>query len=209
MIFDTRDHNSQMSHFDQYDSFWLFGYGSLIWKAGFSYLERKPAWIFDWSRRFWQGSHDHRGTPQAPGRVVTLIKDHGARCDGMAYRITPAVLQQLDMREKNGYLRELVSIHFAGSDLAQGLIYLATPENAAFLGEAPMAEMARQIADAEGPSGHNSEYLLNLDGALQELGVVDEHVATLAAHVEEIVGEITGKTVRETVQEKVPVTSNK
>ena len=184
MSLDTRDHNAQLSHFDQYDSFWLFGYGSLIWKADFAYLERQPAWIFDWIRRFWQGSHDHRGTPQAPGRVVTLVAEPGARCDGMAYRITPAVLAQLDSREKNGYLRELVPIYFAGQDLAVGLIYVATPENAAFLGEAPLAQMAEQIVHAVGPSGSNSEYLLNLDQALQQQGVADEHVATLAAYVQ-------------------------
>lgn len=191
MTFDTRDHNAQMSHFDQADSFWLFGYGSLIWKADFPFLERQPAWIFDWSRRFWQGSQDHRGTPLAPGRVVTLVPEMGARCDGMAYRITPAVLQQLDMREKNGYLRELVPIHFApqlvsGSISAQsveGLIYLATPDNAAFLGAAPLSHMARQIAYASGPSGSNSEYLLNLERALQELGVQDQHVSALASLV--------------------------
>lgn len=183
MTFDTRGHNGQMTHFDQHDSFWLFGYGSLIWKADFPFLERQPAWIFDWSRRFWQGSHDHRGTPNAPGRVVTLISESGARCDGMAYRIKPEVLEQLDIREKNGYLRELVPIHFADHSSSVGLIYLATSENEAFLGEAPLPEMARQIAAAQGPSGRNSEYLLNLDRALHKLGVNDRHVSALASLV--------------------------
>lgn len=181
MTFDTRGHNGRMTHFDQHDSFWLFGYGSLIWKADFAYLERKPAWIFDWSRRFWQGSHDHRGTPSAPGRVVTLVSEKGARCDGMAYRITPAVLAQLDVREKNGYLRELVPIHFTATSAVEGLIYLATPDNAAFLGEAPLVQMAEQIAKAHGPSGDNTEYLLNLERALYELGVSDQHVSALAS----------------------------
>ena len=193
MTFDTRSHNGQMSHFDQADSFWLFGYGSLIWKADFPFLERQPAWIFDWSRRFWQGSHDHRGTPQAPGRVVTLVPEPTARCDGMAYRITPAVLQQLDMREKNGYLRELVPIHLSApsvvvngsAEVVEGLIYLATPDNAAFLGAAPLSQMAAQIAKAKGPSGSNSEYLLNLEQALQELGVQDWHVTALASLVKQ------------------------
>lgn len=181
MTFDTRGHNGQMTHFDQHDSFWLFGYGSLIWKADFAFLERRPAWIFDWSRRFWQGSHDHRGTPSAPGRVVTLITDPGARCDGMAYRIEPTVLQQLDSREKNGYLRELVPIHFSPTHSAVGLIYVATPDNEAFLGEAPLECMAQQIVQAQGPSGSNSEYLLNLDRALHEMGVSDRHVSALAS----------------------------
>lgn len=181
MTFDTTAHNSHMTHFDRRDSFWLFGYGSLIWKADFPFLERKPAWIEHWSRRFWQGSHDHRGTPQAPGRVVTLIQDRGARCDGMAYRIRPEVLRQLDIREKNGYLRELVPIHFTATSAEEGLIYLATPDNDAFLGAASLTAMAGQIADARGPSGSNREYLLNLEQALHALGVSDSHVSALAA----------------------------
>lgn len=181
MTFDTTGHNSRMTHFDQHDSFWLFGYGSLIWKADFPFLERKSAWIEHWSRRFWQGSHDHRGTPEAPGRVVTLIPDQGAQCYGMAYRIQPDVLHQLDIREKNGYLRERVPIHFTPASSAEGLIYLATSDNDAFLGDASLMAMAGQIAQAQGPSGSNREYLLNLERALRGLGVSDVHVSALVA----------------------------
>ena len=59
--------NQRMNKFDGHAQVWLFGYGSLIYKADFPYIERRPASIEGWTRRFWQGSHEHRGTPMAPG----------------------------------------------------------------------------------------------------------------------------------------------
>ncbi|WP_136247857.1 gamma-glutamylcyclotransferase [Halomonas borealis] len=183
MAHDTTEQNRQMTHFDDHDALWLFGYGSLIWKADFPYLERRPARIHGWRRRFWQGSHDHRGTPEAPGRVATLVAEPGAACQGMAYRISPATLRPLDVREKNGYLRELTPLHFDDGTTATGLTYLATADNAAFLGAAPLDAIARQIAAAEGPSGPNRDYLLHLETALAELGVHETHVSDLARRV--------------------------
>lgn len=168
--------NQQMSRFDGHQRVWLFGYGSLIYKADFAWLERRPAHIRDWSRRFWQGSHDHRGTPQAPGRVVTLIPDPGAVCAGMAYLITPEVFSHLDHREKNGYLRHVITIEFGDGDHVEGLIYIATATNAAFLGSASDMQIARHIATAKGPSGSNRDYLMHLADALRDMGECDAHV---------------------------------
>jgi len=87
-------------------SLWVFGYGSLIWRPGFDYLERRRARLHGWQRRFWQGSHDHRGVPERPGRVVTLVETGHGHCDGMAYRLDEATVtrafENLDHREKNG-----------------------------------------------------------------------------------------------------------
>ena len=183
-MLDTTALNQQRNFFDGHAEIWLFGYGSLIWKADFAYLERRPAFITGWERRFWQGSHDHRGTPETPGRVATLIRAKNAICHGMAYRITPEVLAPLDVREKNGYLREKVPLTFVdkqgnGTEQSEGLIYLASDDNPAFLGEAPLTDIAQQIAHAHGPSGANKEYLLNLATALRELGAEDAHIFAL------------------------------
>ncbi len=164
------------------DRTWVFGYGSLIYKVDFPYVEREPASIFDWERRFWQGSHDHRGTPSAPGRVVTLIPSPGAVCRGMAYLIGHDVFEHLDHREKNGYERYPVSISLDRSGPAvNGLIYVAAEDNHAYLGPADLEEVAAQISCSSGPSGSNTEYVLQLAHALRQLGEHDQHVHTLEA----------------------------
>ncbi|MEM1112477.1 MAG: gamma-glutamylcyclotransferase [Pseudomonadota bacterium] len=163
-------------------STWVFGYGSLIYKVDFPFQESAVGRIHGWQRRFWQGSHDHRGTPDAPGRVVTLVEEPGASCIGVAYRVTHAVFEHLDHREKNGYERVEVDIHLrdCGSTVA-GLMYHAAEDNPAFLGPASLEELAAHIGSSHGPSGSNRDYLLYLAEALRELGDQDEHVFALEA----------------------------
>jgi len=228
MTADTIAINQKMDQFDGHHSVWLFGYGSLIYKADFPYLQRRPASIANWTRRFWQGSHDHRGTPEAPGRVVTLIEAPGAICHGMAYLITPEVFAHLDHREKNGYLRLATPISFGDGDgdgdgngngddavaaevvgaagaafsgaagdgsgnqagtaagSVLGLVYIATPDNIAFIGEASERDIAEHIARSAGPSGPNSDYLNHLAHALRELGRDDPHVFEIERHLVEL-----------------------
>ena len=178
--------NQRMDKFDGHHSVWLFGYGSLIFKADFPFLERRPASIANWTRRFWQGSHDHRGTDIAPGRVATLVAEAGAHCHGMAYLITPEVFAHLDHREKNGYLRLAIDMSFDDGNSTEGLVYIATEDNAAFLGEATELAIAQQIASASGPSGRNRDYLNHLARALRELGKDDEHVFAIERHLFEM-----------------------
>jgi glutathione-specific gamma-glutamylcyclotransferase len=183
MSHDTIAINQRMDKFDGHHSVWLFGYGSLIYKADFPFIERRPASIANWTRRFWQGSHDHRGTEAAPGRVVTLVPQAGAVCDGMAYLITPQVFAHLDYREKNGYLRLATDITFDDATTAEGLVYIATEDNAAFLGPASEYDIARHIAASHGPSGPNREYLLELAQALRSMGKDDPHVFAIESYL--------------------------
>ncbi len=168
------------------EAIWLFGYGSLIFKADFPYQQRRPASIVGWSRRFWQGSHDHRGTEQAPGRVVTLIESAGSICQGMAYQITSDNLEHLDFREKNGYLRFNTTLTFGDLSQHEGLVYIATEDNDAFLGSASEQQIAQHIAASSGPSGQNSDYLFALAGALRELSAEDAHVFNIEQYLMQI-----------------------
>jgi glutathione-specific gamma-glutamylcyclotransferase len=162
---------------------WVFGYGSLIWRPDIEYLEVRVVRLDGWMRRFWQGSHDHRGVPQAPGRVVTLLQRPGESCGGVAYRISAtvaaSVFAELDYREKNGYVRRDVQLQCVDGNEFAAIVYIATERNFAYLGPAPAAQIAAQIVASAGPSGRNIDYLLELAQALRKLDLEDPHVSEL------------------------------
>jgi cation transport protein ChaC len=162
---------------------WIFGYGSLMWRPAFSYTERRPAWLRGWGRRFWQGSTDHRGVPGAPGRVVTLVREVGAICWGIAFRVDGRhadVLAGLDHRERGGFTRHRGTIRMEPDGAtAQAILYVAGEGNPNFLGPASLPAVAEQVRRSRGPSGSNLDYVLRLGGALREIGAADPHVFEL------------------------------
>ena len=159
---------------------WVFGYGSLISKVDFPYLKREVGSISGWQRRFWQGSHDHRGTPEAPGRVVTLIPARNRICRGVAYLVEPRVFRHLDHREKNGYTRLPCSITLDRQcDPVDGIVYVADEYNDAYMGAMPIRALASHIRSSHGPSGSNRDYVLQLADSLRKLGENDPHVEAL------------------------------
>ncbi|MGE0325693.1 MAG: gamma-glutamylcyclotransferase [Polyangiaceae bacterium] len=169
---------------------WVFGYGSLVWRPAFEHIERTPGYVRGYSRRFWQGSTDHRGVPGAPGRVVTLLPGPPDEAVwGMAYRLhaesTEEILGALDVREQGGYERLELDVQVPGDPRGsvRALTYVATPENSNYLGPAPLEQIAAQIIKSHGPSGANIDYVLELERALCELGAEDEHVRELAARI--------------------------
>lgn len=168
---------------------WIFGYGSLVWRPAFPHVERRPGCVDGWHRRFWQGSTDHRGRPDAPGRVVTILPSADATCWGMAYRVAAEdreeVLAGLDHRERGGFDRRDVTVRFHDSNAqpVSAIVYVATPENPNYLGEAPLPAIVAQIRRSHGPSGANIEYAEKLAAALREMGAEDEHVFAIANHL--------------------------
>lgn len=127
-------------------------------------------------------STDHRGTPDYPGRTVSIVEDPspGARVWGVATRISEGLderereklLADLDHREKQ-YDRRLQLDVFGedGSLLAPSAItYMGTPSCANWGGEASLDDIAHTIATAHGPSGPNTEYLFRLCDAFREMG---------------------------------------
>jgi gamma-glutamylcyclotransferase, plant len=167
---------------------YIFGFGSLIFKADFEFSHRIEGHIRGYKRVFYQGSTDHRGTVQYPGRTVTLIQSSSAITPGVAYRLSGSpstqrrTLEYLEHREKQYDLREKVDVYSHDGQVLvkDALVYIATDNtetNPNWLGPPPSNDqaglevIALQIATAHGPSGPNYEYLFRLADAMRSMGV--------------------------------------
>lgn len=170
---------------------WVFGYGSLMWRPDFPYLERVAATIAGHHRAFCVASTYHRGNMERPGLVLGL--DRGGACAGIAYRIgSPHAARVLTyLREREliyGVYRETqVTAHLAHGasvETAEVLAYIVERCHPAYTGKRSLADEAAIIRGARGRSGANLDYLINTVHHLRELGIRErriERLLTIAA----------------------------
>ncbi|XP_014227018.1 putative glutathione-specific gamma-glutamylcyclotransferase 2 isoform X1 [Trichogramma pretiosum] len=198
LIFLSRSLGLAVQDSKQEKEMWVFGYGSLIWKADFPYEKRVVGHIKGFIRRFYQKSTDHRGVPSRPGRVVTLLSSNNPLDEvwGCAYKIAnediESVTKHLDYRE-NMYERVDVLFHPFSNSQAEATpfhlnIYIAREVNPNFAGYEDIDTIASHIAECVGASGHNTEYLYNLAHSMRAIApkVYDAHLFDLENAVKRI-----------------------
>jgi glutathione-specific gamma-glutamylcyclotransferase len=154
----------------------------LLFRPGFPFVERRRAIAHGFARCFSQASPDHRGTPEQPGRVLTLVQVPGAQTVGAVYYVDAPgenLLQQLDYRERAGYERMSVDIT-ADQKNVRAVTWIAPPGNAHDVGPLPLELLAEHVRKSSGPSGRNADYVFQLEAALRELEAEDAHVSALA-----------------------------
>jgi cation transport protein ChaC len=166
---------------------WVFGYGSLMWRPGFDYLERCPALHQGRRRAFCIYSVHHRGTPHRPGLVLGLA--HGGAVRGMAYRVGeadwPTVYAYLLEREQptETYVEHHALARLDDGRRVHALTFLSDRGHPQWAGDLSLDAQADLIAGARGLSGRNVDYLSDLVTHLREAGIADPAMERLLALV--------------------------
>lgn len=171
---------------DRSEDLWVFGYGSLMWRPGFEFVEKTPARLVGLHRALCVYSFVHRGTPERPGLVLGL--DRGGACRGVAFRVAAehrgATIAYLRGREQVTavYRETLRSVTLFGHPERRvaALTYVVDRGHPQYAGKPSIAEQLRHIRQAHGQSGANPEYVLATVAALEALGCRDADLHLLA-----------------------------
>lgn len=167
---------------------WVFGYGSLMWRPGFDYLE-EVAKLPGAHRALCVYSHVHRGTPEQPGLVLGL--DRGGACRGLAFRVAPsnreAVVNYLRAREQvTSVYRETVrpvALGGGAEKRALALCYLVDRAHPQYAGKLTNERLLEFVQKGNGQSGANPDYVLATVKELETLGIRDATLEWLAARL--------------------------
>lgn len=162
---------------------WVFGYGSLMWRPGFAFVETQPARLDGFRRDMCLLSYHYRGTHDVPGLVCGLMA--GEACVGRAYRVAAvnvdAALEYLDRREliTDIYLPRHRPVALVSGRTAIARVYIADTAHGQFVGGWSDAEKVRHIVQGDGSEGRSLAYLRNLIEHLKDLGIADVHMEGL------------------------------
>lgn len=157
--------------------FWVFGYGSLMWRPGFAHVEVERARLHGFRRSLCVRSWVHRGTQEKPGLVLGL--DRGGSCIGLAYRVPnelrDEVLSYLRERElvTHVYLERTLPLKLYRGDSVMAVSYVVDRSHEQYAGGMDSADAAGIVAESVGQSGPNNEYVLNTLEHLKALDIRD------------------------------------
>jgi cation transport protein ChaC len=167
---------------------WVFGYGSLMWRPGFAYVERQPATLHGRRRAFCIYSVHHRGTYERRGLVLGLAPGGSTR--GAAFRVAeadwPQAYAYLREREQptETYVEAEAAVRLADGRRLNSLVFLSDTAHPQWAGVLSLERQAELIAGARGLSGPNIDYLADLVVHLREEGVRDRAMERLLTMVQ-------------------------
>ncbi len=172
-----------------HEGFWLFAYGSLIWKPGFEHVAAGVARLHGWRRAFCLNLVFWRATPDVPGLMLALAP--GGSCRGVAYRMPDddrrgrmmrLLRRELIAHEDAAWLRWL-TVRMADGAAIRTLTFFCAAAGDPDYVNLPFEAQVGRLAKAVGPAGSGAEYLRNTVLGLQASGIHDRYLWRLQTAV--------------------------
>ncbi|WP_109442252.1 gamma-glutamylcyclotransferase [Devosia elaeis] len=166
------------------ETYWVFGYGSLIWNPGFAFIDAQLGVLHGAHRSLSIISHHYRGTPENPGLVFGLVR--GGSCRGMVFEVEgknwPQVLAYLQARELvTSVYREVARpVSLADGRRVSALTYMVDESHAQYTGPLSLDRQLAMVRAGVGIAGPNVDYVLNTARHLEQLGIRDRTLMALA-----------------------------
>ena len=171
--------------------FWLFAYGSLIWRPETAFVESRQAVVRGWHRRFCLGwDYRYRGSRETPGLMLAL--DRGGQCRGMLYQLPELTLES----ELHKLIRREVSMVpsafpwrwvdvMATDGPLRAMTFAMNRKSGRYIADLSDDDLADVLAKAVGFRGSMAEYLFSTVSKLEELGIHDRNLRRMQALVAE------------------------
>jgi len=172
---------------ETHDHFWVFGYGSLMWKPGFTHAKAVPARMTGVHRAPCIYSWVHRGTKDSPGIVLGL--DRGGSCRGMAFQVSSdvrtEVLDYLRARElvTDVYRETTRPAVLENREMVTCVTYVVRRDHEQYAGKLDHDSLVERIAKSKGRSGDNRSYFLSTVEQLKKMGINDRSLERIAAEL--------------------------
>lgn len=177
---------ASMHHWHPDDDVWVFGYGSLIWRPGFDFAERRDVLLHGYHRSLCLWSRVNRGTPEQPGLVFGL--DRGGSCKGVAFRIhatdVPATMQALWYREMptGAYIPRWLACR-TPEGVVRALVFTMNRAIETYVPHLPPERLVSVVNQAHGRSGPCREYVIETASALQQHNIHDKRLESIIRHL--------------------------
>ncbi len=169
---------------------WVFGYGSLMWRPGFSFSESHVSYAYGYHRALCIRSWVHRGTRDNPGLVLGL--NRGGSCKGVSFRVEAAdhdeVVEYLRARElvTAVYVEKMVPVKLADGRRVEALTYVADRTHEQYASGLHTRDAAEMVHRAKGQSGGNIDYVTSTVEHLRQLGINDHNLESVLREVREL-----------------------
>ena len=169
---------------------WVFAYGSLLWKPGFTHVEEQSGRLIGWHRSFCFSQKRFRGTPDCPGLMLSL--DRGGECRGLLLRFAEDTLK----RELDGLFRREMTLKPLNhaprwirvrtlDGTVPAFTFVSSRQSPSYVGKLPPERVADVLAVACGHVGSGAAYLYDTVTRLRALGIEDRGLWNLQSLVAE------------------------